>query len=171
MNRIILALLVASILHIGCKKEKTDQTPCIDYHFIKDCPPLYIPISFFKGYDTTDVDTVTLTTYARGQQFSNPTGSAMFIKKYEQVSSNDFLAIKDIRITDSLDYMIEVPAIHKQYYISAGPVPHLVDTVWCDEFRGERAQCYSWSEYFVVNGDTVQPYRYGNFDLVLLLNK
>ena len=103
--------------------------------------------------------------------FSNASGSTTFTDKYEKVSTSGFLAFKNIKITDTLDYLIELPATNKQYYVSAATIQPLVDTVWCNEHRGGYGYCYSWSQYFIVNGDTVQPYRYGNFELVLLLNK
>ena len=172
MNRIILALLVTTVVYAGCKKEDdiTTTPPCIDYDYIRGCLSQYIPIAFYNN-DTTGLDTIIVTTYSRGQQFSNASGSTTFTDKYEKVSTSGFLAFKNIKITDTLDYLIELPATNKQYYVSAATIQPLVDTVWCNEHRGGYGYCYSWSQYFIVNGDTVQPYRYGNFELVLLLNK
>lgn len=153
MNRIFLALLVTSILHIGCKKEPdTSPTRVAPCDTVRECLKMSAPIKF-TGFNTTELDTIILRKYSYDNSFTTLLSKEMKLYSDDEINDNAPLSLM---INDSFDFVIEVPATGKQYYIHSAPIPLTLDTFTCGEITHYSPPCTSFAPYILVNSEKGQ---------------
>lgn len=151
-------ILVLFILITGCKKREVNQqpeykSPCTDYYTsprIKCYPNLAL-----KGYTDNEADTIVLYRYPYNSGFSGQLVSEKIAFKKEYATYFNAPMFGSVYITDTFDYVVEVPGVGKRYYIRSFPVPEVLDTFLCGT-GGHQMPGYTLAQYAVVNNDTVK---------------
>lgn len=110
------------------------------------------PAPALKGFEPGEMDTLILYKYAYGSGFSGRAIKEIHTYKGSVVSDMPFFP--DISITDSFDYVLEIPGANKVYRIvSPAFQPEVRDSVPCFI---PNVGCYNWVTQLSVNNDSVQ---------------
>lgn len=147
MNRILLALLAASVVYIGCRKEGTTPISVSTCDTVRECVKMPALLKF-TGFSTADLDTVIFRKYSYDNDFTTQLSEEIKLFTVEEL--NDDAPLK-LMINDSFDYVIEVPATDKKYLIHSAPIPLILDTFKCGEITQYSPPCASYAPYIMVN--------------------
>lgn len=157
MNRIIL-LIVITLAAIGCRKEEEDVEPCKDRAV--ECPKYYVA-ALFSGYTKQELDTIIVHTFEYNKGFSNKLSTSIREFSKDILKDDMYYVFSGTAITDTLDYMIEVPSTGNKFYISIPSYTISVDTHRCDDRRANYRVCFSLPETIVVNETQKKVSSYG----------
>lgn len=138
-----IVFFVLLVTFSACFK-RDDKTVCQAGAKVCDAAYPYVILST-SSFNTGD--SVIVHTCTRNQQFNQQLATTIY-------QAQDYLY--DIKLTDTCDYIIELPAKQKKYTVHCPPV--LLDTLRtkCATKLFAYDKCVTMPKYVVVNGDTTQ---------------
>jgi hypothetical protein len=170
MNRIILALLVASLMYAGCRKKETQTSTTGCDTIIINCEEKTSYLAFHWEFKPNELDTMVIRSFKYDDGFKTLTEENIYTgAEINSGDANHHFA--DIRIENQYDYTIELPGINRTFFIHPGLIQDKTDTLICPRHGPPHEYCFSWPPYYVIDGDTVTSYTKGPYNFFLLLLK